>query len=228
MKDTKEVVIRCSQVNKSYPQGSDRINVLRDINLSVSSGDEIAIVGISGSGKTTLLNLLGGLDLPSSGIIRVAGKNLNEIAESERGFLRNKYLGFVFQFHHLLGEFNALENVAMPLLIGGCSAEEAEVRSETILTRVGLLNRISHKPSELSGGERQRVAIARALINNPQCVLLDEPTGNLDKFTAAEIRDLLTDLNGTFRTSFITVTHDELLANTMSRKLTLEGGVLNE
>ena len=228
MKDTKEVVIRCSQVNKSYPQGSDRINVLRDINLSVSSGDEIAIVGISGSGKTTLLNLLGGLDLPSSGIIRVAGKNLNEIAESERGFLRNKYLGFVFQFHHLLGEFNALENVAMPLLIGGCSAEEAEMRSEAILKRVGLLNRISHKPGELSGGERQRVAIARALINNPQCVLLDEPTGNLDKFTAAEIRDLLTDLNGTFRTSFITVTHDELLANTMSRKLTLEGGVLNE
>ena len=166
--------------------------------------------------------------MPSSGIISVAGKNLNEISESDRGFLRNKYLGFVFQFHHLLGEFNALENVAMPLLIGGCGRQEAEVRSETILQRVGLLNRISHKPSELSGGERQRVAIARALINNPQCVLLDEPTGNLDKFTAAEIRDLLTDLNGTFRTSFITVTHDELLASTMSRKLTLEGGVLNE
>ena len=228
MTDTKEVVIRCSRVNKSYSQGSTQINVLRDINLSVSSGDEIAIVGISGSGKTTLLNLLGGLDLPSSGVISVAGKNLNKISESDRGFLRNKYLGFVFQFHHLLGEFNALENVAMPLLIGGCGREEAEVRSETILRRVGLINRIAHKPSELSGGERQRVAIARALINNPQCVLLDEPTGNLDKFTAAEIRDLLTDLNGTFRTSFITVTHDELLASTMSRKLTLEGGVLNE
>jgi lipoprotein-releasing system ATP-binding protein len=228
MTDTKEVVIRCSQVNKSYSQGSTQINVLRDINLSVSSGDEIAIVGISGSGKTTLLNLLGGLDLPSSGIISVAGKNLNKISESDRGFLRNKYLGFVFQFHHLLGEFNALENVAMPLFIAGCGREEAEVRSETILKRVGLINRIAHKPSELSGGERQRVAIARALINNPQCVLLDEPTGNLDKFTAAEIRDLLTDLNGTFRTSFITVTHDELLASTMSRKLTLEGGVLNE
>ena len=228
MTDTKEVVIRCSQVNKSYSQGSAQISVLRDINLSVSSGDEIAIVGISGSGKTTLLNLLGGLDLPSSGIISVAGKNLNEISESDRGFLRNKYLGFVFQFHHLLGEFNALENVAMPLFIAGCGREEAEVRSETILKRVGLINRIAHKPSELSGGERQRVAIARALINNPQCVLLDEPTGNLDKFTAAEIRDLLTDLNGTFRTSFITVTHDELLASTMSRKLTLEGGVLNE
>ena len=228
MTDTKEVVITCSQVNKSYSQGSTQINVLRDINLSVSSGDEIAIVGISGSGKTTLLNLLGGLDLPSSGIISVAGKNLNEISESDRGFLRNKYLGFVFQFHHLLGEFNALENVAMPLFIAGCGREEAEVRSETILKRVGLINRIAHKPSELSGGERQRVAIARALINNPQCVLLDEPTGNLDKFTAAEIRDLLTDLNGTFRTSFITVTHDELLASSMNRKLTLEGGVLNE
>ena len=188
----------------------------------------ILFIGNSGSGKTTLLNLLGGLDLPSSGIISVAGKNLNEISETDRGFLRNKYLGFVFQFHHLLGEFNALENVAMPLFIAGCGREEAEVRSETILKRVGLINRIAHKPSELSGGERQRVAIARALINNPQCVLLDEPTGNLDKFTAAEIRDLLTDLNGTFRTSFITVTHDELLASTMSRKLTLEGGVLNE
>ena len=186
------------------------------------------ITGISGSGKTTLLNLLGGLDLPSSGTVTVAGKNLNEVNESDRGFLRNKYLGFVFQFHHLLGEFTALENVAMPLFISGQDTRKAEESSELRLRRVGLVNRISHKPSELSGGERQRVAIARALVNDPQCVLLDEPTGNLDKYTAAEIQQLLAELNESLQTSFIMVTHDESMANTMNRKLVLEGGVLHE
>ena len=228
MSKVSDCVISCSRLSKFYKQGSTKLAVLSDINLRVGMGERIAIVGTSGSGKTTLLNLLGGLDLPSSGTVTVAGKNLNEINESDRGFLRNKYLGFVFQFHHLLGEFTALENVTMPLLISGSDAREAEVNSELMLKRVGLLNRISHKPSELSGGERQRVAIARALVNEPKCVLLDEPTGNLDKYTAVEIQQLLADLNESLHTSFILVTHDDSMANTMSRKLVLEGGILHE
>jgi len=228
MSKVSDCVISCSRLSKFYKQGSTKLAVLSDINLRVGMGERIAIVGTSGSGKTTLLNLLGGLDLPSSGTVTVAGKNLNEINESDRGFLRNKYLGFVFQFHHLLGEFTALENVTMPLLISGSDAREAEANSELMLKRVGLLNRISHKPSELSGGERQRVAIARALVNEPKCVLLDEPTGNLDKYTAVEIQQLLADLNESLHTSFILVTHDDSMANTMSRKLVLEGGILHE
>ena len=228
MSKVSDCVISCSRLSKFYKQGSTKLAVLSDINLRVGMGEKIAIVGTSGSGKTTLLNLLGGLDLPSSGTVTVAGKNLNEINESDRGFLRNKYLGFVFQFHHLLGEFTALENVTMPLLISGSDAREAEVNSELMLKRVGLLNRISHKPSELSGGERQRVAIARALVNEPKCVLLDEPTGNLDKYTAVEIQQLLADLNESLHTSFILVTHDDSMASTMNRKLVLEGGILHE
>ena len=228
MSKVSDCVISCSRLSKFYKQGSTKLAVLSDINLRVGMGERIAIVGTSGSGKTTLLNLLGGLDLPSSGTVTVAGKNLNEINESDRGFLRNKYLGFVFQFHHLLGEFTALENVTMPLLISGSDAREAEVNSELMLKRVGLLNRISHKPSELSGGERQRVAIARALVNEPKCVLLDEPTGNLDKYTAVEIQQLLADLNESLHTSFILVTHDDSMASTMNRKLVLEGGILHE
>ena len=228
MSKVSDCVISCSRLSKFYKQGSTKLAVLSDINLRVGMGERIAIVGTSGSGKTTLLNLLGGLDLPSSGTVTVAGKNLNGINESDRGFLRNKYLGFVFQFHHLLGEFTALENVTMPLLISGSDAREAEANSELMLKRVGLLNRISHKPSELSGGERQRVAIARALVNEPKCVLLDEPTGNLDKYTAVEIQQLLADLNESLHTSFILVTHDDSMANTMSRKLVLEGGILHE
>ena len=158
MSKVSDCVISCSRLSKFYKQGSTKLAILSDINLRVGMGEKIAIVGTSGSGKTTLLNLLGGLDLPSSGTVTVAGKNLNEINESDRGFLRNKYLGFVFQFHHLLGEFTALENVTMPLLISGSDACEAEANSELMLKRVGLLNRISHKPGELSGGERQRVA----------------------------------------------------------------------
>ena len=166
--------------------------------------------------------------MPTSGNVTVAGKNLNNINDSERGLLRNEYLGFVFQFHHLLGEFTALENVAMPLFINGRSPQEAAASAEVMLERVGLGSRFSHKPSELSGGERQRVAIARALVNTPKCVLLDEPTGNLDKFTASEIQSLLIDLNDSFDTSFIVVTHDDLMANSMHRKLVLEGGTLHE
>ena len=221
-------VLSCSRISKSYKQGSNIITVLENVDLNIKAAERVAIVGTSGSGKTTLLNLLGGLDLPTSGNVTVAGKSLNNINDSERGFLRNEYLGFVFQFHHLLGEFTALENVAMPLFISGRSPQEAEVSAEVMLKKVGLFNRLSHKPSELSGGERQRVAIARALVNAPKCVLLDEPTGNLDKFTAGEIQSLLIDLNDSFDTSFIVVTHDELMANSMHRKLVLEGGTLHE
>ena len=221
-------VLSCSRISKSYKQGSNIITVLENVDLNIKAAERVAIVGTSGSGKTTLLNLLGGLDLPTSGNVTVAGKSLNNINDSERGFLRNEYLGFVFQFHHLLGEFTALENVAMPLFISGRAPQEAEVSAEVMLKKVGLFNRLSHKPSELSGGERQRVAIARALVNAPKCVLLDEPTGNLDKFTAGEIQSLLIDLNDSFDTSFIVVTHDELMANSMHRKLVLEGGTLHE
>ena len=228
MTNNNDSVLSCSRISKSYQQGYNVITVLENVDFNVKAAEQVAIVGTSGSGKTTLLNLLGGLDLPTSGSVTVAGKSLNDINDSERGFLRNQYLGFVFQFHHLLGEFTALENVAMPLLINGRSPQEAEASAELMLKRVGLLSRLSHKPSQLSGGERQRVAIARALVNAPKCVLLDEPTGNLDKFTAGEIRSLLDDLNESFDTSFIMVTHDELMAKNMHRRLVLEGGKLHE
>lgn len=228
MTNGNDSVLSCSRISKSYQQGRNIITVLENVDLNIKAAERIAIVGTSGSGKTTLLNLLGGLDLPTSGNVTVAGKNLNNINDSERGLLRNEYLGFVFQFHHLLGEFTALENVAMPLFINGRSSQEAAASAEVMLERVGLGSRFSHKPSELSGGERQRVAIARALVNTPKCVLLDEPTGNLDKFSAGEIQSLLLDLNDSFDTSFIVVTHDELMANSMHRKLVLEGGTLHE
>ena len=228
MTNGNDSVLSCSRISKSYQQGRNIITVLENVDLNIKAAERVAIVGTSGSGKTTLLNLLGGLDLPTSGNVTVAGKNLNNINDSERGFLRNEYLGFVFQFHHLLGEFTAVENVAMPLFINGRSPQEAAASAEVMLKRVGLGSRFSHKPSELSGGERQRVAIARALVNTPKCVLLDEPTGNLDKFTAGEIQSLLIDLNDSFDTSFIVVTHDELMANSMHRKLVLEGGTLHE
>ena len=228
MTNGNDSVLSCSRISKSYRQGRNIITVLENVDLNIKAAERIAIVGTSGSGKTTLLNLLGGLDLPTSGNVTVAGKNLNNINDTERGLLRNEYLGFVFQFHHLLGEFTALENVAMPLFINGRSPQEAAASAEVMLERVGLGSRFSHKPSELSGGERQRVAIARALVNSPKCVLLDEPTGNLDKFTAGEIQSLLIDLNDSFDTSFIVVTHDELMANSMHRKLVLEGGTLHE
>ena len=228
MTNVNDSVISCSRISKSYQQGRNIITVLENVDINIKAAERVAIVGTSGSGKTTLLNLLGGLDLPTSGNVTVAGKNLNNINDSERGLLRNEYLGFVFQFHHLLGEFTALENVAMPLFINGRSPQEAAASAEVMLERVGLGSRFSHKPSELSGGERQRVAIARALVNTPKCVLLDEPTGNLDKFTAGEIQSLLIDLNDSFDTSFIVVTHDELMANSMHRKLVLEGGTLHE
>jgi len=223
-----QAVIKCSHLQKAYSQGPQVIDVLKDINLEVRPGEQIAIVGSSGSGKTTLLNLLGGLDIATGGSVFVSGKDLAKIDETERGFLRNKYLGFVYQFHHLLGEFTALENVCMPMLIGGLSVEDARNRATSMLKSVGLTAREEHKPGELSGGERQRVAIARALVTAPQCVLLDEPTGNLDRQTAEEIQSLMMDLNQAHTISFIVVTHDERLAKSMDRKLILEDGRLHE
>jgi lipoprotein-releasing system ATP-binding protein len=221
-------VVTCEQLEKTYSQGPQLVQVLKGVNLQVGRGERIAIVGSSGSGKTTLLNLLGGLDLPTSGKVTIAGKNLAQVDETQRGLLRNKNLGFVYQFHHLLGEFSALENVCMPLLIARLPMVEAAQRARTMLGKVGLEARVEHKPSELSGGERQRVAIARALVTEPNCVLLDEPTGNLDRNTAAEIHALMNDLNEKLEISFIVVTHDELLASSMERKFLLADGLLNE
>ncbi|MDA0690094.1 MAG: lipoprotein-releasing ABC transporter ATP-binding protein LolD [Proteobacteria bacterium] len=223
-----EPVLACTDLVKTYSQGPQVVEVLQGINLEVAPGERIAIVGSSGSGKTTLLNMLGGLDLPTSGTVKVAGKNLAEVNETERGMLRNRHLGFVYQFHHLLGEFTALENVAMPLLIAGLDKLTVNRRSEAMLGRVGLAARVSHKPAELSGGERQRVAIARALVTEPQCVLLDEPTGNLDGRTAREVQALMTELNKELGISFVIVTHDEQLADSMERKLELRDGKLHE
>ena len=221
-------VMTCDQIKKTYYQGPQPVQVLKGVNLQVGRGERIAIVGSSGSGKTTLLNVLGGIDLPTSGKVTIAGKDLAQVDETERGLLRNKHLGFVYQFHHLLGEFSALENVCMPLLIAKLPMAEAADRARIMLGRVGLDARVEHKPSELSGGERQRVAIARALVTEPNCVLLDEPTGNLDRGTATEIHALLNDLNERLKISFIVVTHDELLASSMERKFLLADGLLNE
>ncbi|MGB0443079.1 MAG: ATP-binding cassette domain-containing protein [Pseudohongiellaceae bacterium] len=221
------VVLECLDLGKTYTEGPQCLEVLRQISLQVKRGEQLAILGSSGSGKTTLLNLLGGLDLPSRGRVIIAGQDLAEVDETERGRIRNLYLGFVYQFHHLLAEFNALENISMPLLIGGYSRKDALQKSQIMLERVGLLDRASHKPSELSGGERQRIAIARALVTEPACVLLDEPTGNLDRNTALSIQALMSDLNEKLNISYIVVTHDESFADTLDRKLFLRDGMLH-
>lgn len=225
---TDSPVISCRHLSKRYTQGPQQVDVLVDINLDVMPGECIAIVGSSGSGKTTLLNMLGGLDLPSGGRIDVSGSDLASLSDRDRATLRNRYLGFVYQFHHLLGEFSALENVAMPLLIGGVSTREASARAADLLQQVGLGHRLAHKPSELSGGERQRVAIARALVSSPRCVLMDEPTGNLDRRTAQGIHELMQSLNQRMATSFVVVTHDEQFAATLDRVLLLRHGCLHE
>jgi len=226
MSDAQDAVLLCQGVSKSYTQGDTDIHVLDDINLSVPQGARIAVVGMSGAGKSTLLHLLGGLDQPSSGQISIAGQDIAGLNEKKLGQLRNRTLGFVYQFHHLLPEFSALENVAMPLLIAGIKHEQATRQASDMLARVGLEQRINHKPSELSGGERQRAAIARALINSPNCVLADEPTGNLDNRTARRVYELFLELNTELNTSLVMVTHDESMAAGMDHVWHLSEGQL--
>ena len=219
-------VIRCRSVSKTFRQGNAPVDVLKNIDLQVGEGETIAIVGASGSGKSTLLHILGGLDAPTSGEVEVMGRRIDQLSPLEQGRLRNSALGFVYQFHHLLPEFTALENVAIPLAIRGETTANAKQRAAIILGEAGLAHRLTHKPGELSGGERQRVAVARALVTQPACVLADEPTGNLDRGTADHVFELILELNAKYKTALVMVTHDPLLAAKMQRTLTLADGAL--
>ncbi len=221
------LALECENLSKVYDQGPAEVTVLTGVDLNLQRGERLAIVGSSGSGKSTLLNLLGGLDVPSAGSVKLLGQEFSGCDDNQRGRLRNQHLGFVYQFHHLLAEFTAQENVAMPAMIGGMKKASAMDLAAEWLAKVGLSPRLAHKPSELSGGERQRVAIARALVNQPACVLMDEPTGNLDRQTAQSIQQLLANLSEQLATSFIVVTHDERLAAAMDRTLWLNDGQLS-
>ena len=219
-------VLSCRQVGKTYQDGTLHVEVLRDLNLDIASGQSVSIIGASGSGKSTLLHILGGLDMPSSGMVTLMGENLRALSQAKLGQLRNQYLGFVYQFHHLLGEFSALENVMMPLLIGKMPRQEAEAQAVAMLEKVGLGKRLLHRPTELSGGERQRAAIARALVKRPQCLLADEPTGNLDRNNARNILDMMLELKQELGTALIVVTHDDELAQRFERTLHMRDGCL--
>jgi lipoprotein-releasing system ATP-binding protein len=221
-----DVIIKVDAIDKRFSDGNLDVNVLRNISLTIKKGEQLAIVGASGSGKSTLLQCLGGLDEPTAGKVYLSGQDFYQLSEKERGLLRNKELGFVYQLHHLLPEFTALENVAMPLLIRKQSSKDAAEQARIILEKVGLGHRVDHKPSELSGGERQRAAIARALVTKPACVLADEPTGNLDSETAEQIIQLFFDLNESLGTSLIVVTHDRKIAKRMQKTAKLVDGVL--
>lgn len=220
-------ILECRNLYKTFAEGSLHVEVLQEINFIINRAEQVAIMGSSGSGKSTLLHLLGGLDTPTKGDVLVDQKNLFSLNNSERGKLRNQFMGFVYQFHHLLPEFTAQENVGMPLLIRGEAPSLVKEKAADLLEKVGLKDRILHKPSELSGGERQRTAIARALVTNPLCVLADEPTGNLDHKTADRVYDLMLELNADLGTSILMVTHDKTLANRMQRVLVLEDGKLS-
>ena len=227
MNNAAEPVLQASQLVKCYEEGPNELEVLRGVNLTVQKGDILAIIGASGSGKSTLLNLLGGLDDPSRGKVVIAGHDLGTLNDQGTGRLRNRYLGFVYQFHHLLPEFTALENVAMPLLIRGDKPAQCQARAAAMLERVGMAHRLRHKPSALSGGERQRVAIARALVTEPALVMADEPTGNLDERTAEQVQALMLELNASLNTAFMIVTHDREFAARCPQQYELHDGLLN-
>ena len=221
-------IIECRSVSFSYNEGNNKTSVLKNLNFEIKSGETTAIIGQSGCGKSTLLNLMAGLDTPTEGNVLITNTNISKISEKDRTELRAKNLGFVYQFHHLLNDFSSLYNVALPLLIMGVDKSDALLQSKKILTKVGLENRLNHKPSELSGGERQRVAIARAMITEPTCLLADEPTGNLDAENAKEVLELIIELNTNKTTALLIVTHDLSIANKMGRKLTLTNGEIHE